>query len=707
MQLLRPLSSLLIGFFALSTSYAAPAPLAARSDTPVVAEAAQAPVLTPHRVAELRNVSAAVISPDGRSIAYTLSVPRVPMADDDGPNYSELWVVPARPADGAQGAPGAAARAFVSGKSDIAQLSWTPDSTTLLFLSKRGEDKVPNLYALPLAGGEARKALTSATTIASYTLAADGVRVAFVSTDPEPEARKKAQDKGFKQEIYEEDVKRSKVFVARLFAAGEKPREVPLEGSVHQLAWSPVDDRLLVTVAPTPLVDDEYMAQKVLIVDGADGKVLARFEHEGKQGAVRWSPDGRQIAMLAGADIHDPSDGRLFVGAASGGALRELTGARELDVDALEWQSPTHLLAVVSQGLETSFVKIAADGSEWKTLVEPGQAVLTSFSLSEDGQHGAFVGSTPAHPAEVFALSHGDARPARRTNSNAWLDAHTLAKQERVAWKARDGQALEGVLIRPLNERRGTRHPLIVYVHGGPEAHEQNGWQTSYGKPGQVAAALGYAVFYPNYRGSTGRGLAFSKLSQGDPAGKEFDDLVDAVDHLVASGLVDTSKVGVTGGSYGGYATAWCATRLSPRFAAGVMFVGISDKISKVGTTDIPNEEFYVHALHRVWDDWQFFLDRSPIKYAGDSKTPLLILHGKDDPRVNPGQSRELYRHLKLRGQAPVRLVLYPGEGHGNRKCAAKLDYNLRMIEWFEHYLKGPGGTPPAWEIGYADPAAK
>ncbi len=91
----------------------------------------------------------------------------------------------------------------------------------------------------------------------------------------------------------------------------------------------------------------------------------------------------------------------------------------------------------------------------------------------------------------------------------------------------------------------------------------------------------------------------------------------------------------------------------------------------------------------RPWDNWQFFLERSPVYYAGQSKTPLLILHGKDDPRVNVGQSRELYRHLKLRGQAPVRLVLYPGEGHGNRRAASRLDYTLRSVRWMEHYLKG------------------
>jgi dipeptidyl aminopeptidase/acylaminoacyl peptidase len=289
----------------------------------------------------------------------------------------------------------------------------------------------------------------------------------------------------------------------------------------------------------------------------------------------------------------------------------------------------------------------------------------------------------------------------RLTHHNTWLSEVRLASQEPVRYVARDGLELDGILIRPLNEEPGRRYPLILSVHGGPEAHESNGWKTSYARPGQVAAARGFAVFYPNYRGSTGRGVDFSKLGQADYAGKEFDDLVDAVRHLVAVGLVDERRVGVTGGSYGGYATAWCATRLTEHFAAGVMFVGVSDLISKFGTTDIPEEMSLVHARKRPWDDWDFFLERSPIKHAGQSRTPLLILHGKDDPRVHSSQSLEMYRYLKTWTETPVRLVLYPGEGHGNARAAARLDYQLRMLQWFEHYLLGAGGEPPARELEY------
>ena len=196
-------------------------------------------------------------------------------------------------------------------------------------------------------------------------------------------------------------------------------------------------------------------------------------------------------------------------------------------------------------------------------------------------------------------------------------------------------------------------------------------------------------------------------LDHRDFAGKEFDDIVEGVDHLIAIGVTDGDRVGVTGGSYGGYATGWLTTRYSDRFAAGVMFVGIANTISKDGVSDIPEEMYLVHQRIHQWDDWQFFLERSPIFWADSSKTPLLILHGKEDPRVPTDQSIEMYRNLKLRGKAPVRLILYPGEGHGNARAASRLDYNLRSLRWLEHYLKGPGGEPPAFDLRYEEDAVE
>src|SRR5262249_30022055 len=227
--------------------------------------------------------------------------------------------------------------------------------------------------------------------------------------------------------------------------------------------------------------------------------------------------------------------------------------------------------------------------------------ILRSFSASRDGKRAALVAETPHHPPEVFLSGEGVEGNPRLTDSNPWLGDLRFAKQEVVKHRARDGLELEGILVRPLDEKKGKRYPLVLTVHGGPEAHVSDGWVTSYHMLGQVAAARGMAVFYPNYRGSTGRGVAFSKKGQRDAAGKEFDDLVDAVDHLVKEGLVDRGRVGITGGSYGGYATAWGSTYYSERFAAGVMFVGISNQASLVGTTDIPYEMYLVHNRKWLW----------------------------------------------------------------------------------------------------------
>jgi len=646
--------------------------------------------LTPLDVAKMRQVVEAKISPDARWVAYTLSVPRIPGKDEDGTPWQELHLVDL--AANQQ-------RAFITGEVSVGAIDWMPDSSGICYLSKREGDKTRALHFIPVDGGESRRLLALDADISAFSLSPDGDRVAVLSTEPQEDRAKQLEKWGFKQTIFEEDWRKRRIHVAAL-KGDPAPRELLVEGTPYRISWSPVAGRLAVSVAPTPLSDDSYMHQRVQVIDVDSGNVLGRIQNPGKLGPFEWSPDGNRLALISGADLNDPAAGRLMIVEASGGVPRDLVPQHPGDFDAIDWVSDSDIAVVNSRGVWSDCrIVSVADGKLRNWGSEKGP-VFTSIDLSRDGDVAVLVGSSPTFPPEAFLLRAG-ADPVRLTLSNPWLDEVPLAPQEVVRFKARDGLDLEGVLIRPLNEEKGKKYPLILSVHGGPEAHESNGWLTSYSRLGQMAAALDMAVFFPNYRGSTGRGVEFSKSSQGDPAGKEFDDLVDAAEHLISTGLADRSKVGITGGSYGGYATGWCSTYYSDHFAAGVMFVGISDKVSKVGTTDIPEEEYLVHARKHVWEDWDFFLKRSPIYYADRGRTPLLILHGTDDPRVNPGQSRELYRHLKERGKAPVRLVFYPGEEHGNRKAAARFDYSLRALRWFDHYLKGPGGTPPDYHLDY------
>ena len=650
--------------------------------------------LTPHDIARLRSVAAVAVSPDGQSIAYTLVVPRQPLVDEDGPAWTELHVA----------GPDNASRPFVTGKVNVAGVRWTPDGKGIAFLARRTDDQARALYVMPVAGGEARRVLAHETDILSVSFSPDGTRVAFTARDAVAKEQRDLQRKGFSQEVYEESAPFVRVFVASL--DGTPPKRLPLDGSASDVTWSPVGNRLALALAPTPLVDDDYMARRVHVVDADTGAIVGKLDNRGKLGEIAWSPDASHLAFISGADINDPAPGRLMVAPAAGGSLRDVLPDYLGHVRALAWKDAETIRFIADEGTETVFAEVKRDGSARKTIVPKGSVLLSAFDQG-GARSLAFLTQTPRHPPELYVMRGGETTPRRVTDSNPWLADRRLAKQETVTFKARDGLELEGVLVYPLDYQAGRRYPLILTVHGGPEANDRNGWVTGYSNPGQVAAARGFAVFYPNYRGSTGRGVAFSKLSQGDPAGKEFDDLVDAIDHLVNIGLVDRAKVGITGGSYGGYASAWGATYYSDRFAASVMFVGISNNVSRIGTTDIPNEEVLVHALKHPWDNWTFSLERSPIYYADRSKTPTLILGGTSDPRVSPTQSMELYRHLKLRGKAPVRLVRYPGEQHGNARAASRLDYNLRMLRWMEHYLKGPGGDPPRYEIDYAEPKAE
>lgn len=646
----------------------------------------QARPMTPHDVARLEAVGAIAVSPDGSRVAYTTArFPDVTEGEADSRAVQQLKLA---------FGPGHA-REFLPPDMNVAQPAFSPDGRTIAFLwaEKDGHDAV---WGIPVDGGGHRKlAEVKGVHVVDYAWSPDGATI-YMLAEPAPDARRKlASEAGFKAIVFEEDFRFNRMFAARI---GDKldsdPREIALPGFVSAFRLAPSGDWAAISTAPTPTIDDSYTSNRIAILDLAGGKVRRIVETSGKIGDFEISPDGRTLSLIAAVDQHDPAPTTLYLVDVASGALRALNaGAAEAAVDA-EWLADGKLAGVIHVGVQSRYRVYRPDGSLVREI-DPGRTSLTRLDAA--GGTVALRGDTPTHPAELFALASGSLQ--RWTHHNRWLDDIDFGKQRIFTYTARDGQQIEGILIEPVGGKGPA--PTILDVHGGPESHETNGWNTDYGAPGQVAAGHGYAVFLPNYRGSTAYGVEFSKQHQGDYAGKEFDDLVDAKRALVAAGIADADKTGITGGSYGGYATSWAATALSEHFAAAVAFVSVTDQISKFGTTEIPREMYLVHARKWPWEDWQFMLERSPIYHAGQARTPLLILHGLDDKRVDPGQSFELYRHVKTRTDTPVRLVLYPGEGHGNRYAAARFDYNVRMLRWFDWYLKGEGAKegealPPA-----------
>ncbi|MDH5604387.1 MAG: prolyl oligopeptidase family serine peptidase, partial [Cyclobacteriaceae bacterium] len=500
-------------------------------------------VITPLDVAKIQTVVEAIISTDGRFVAYTVTVPADPLKENK-PSKRELYLYNVSTGK---------TLPYVT-QGSVLSIAFRPGNfASITFLSKREGDQGVSLYEISLSGGESKKIYSAETSISGYHWSADGKKLAYIASEKK-KSTKTESSLPYQPEVYEENLSRS---LAHVYDTEKDVTDViPLDGHTTEVAWSSDGSRLALLNAPSSLVDDKYMKQTIMIVQVSPFKWIGKVDHQGKMGKIAWSPDSKNIAFIAGEDIHDPEAGRLFIVGSEGGAPKNLKSDYAGSFDDFQWVDPKTLGFVSSVGVGAAYGTITGTGKAPVITFSTSELALHGLSLASDGAV-VFVADSPRHPGEVYMLKKGEKSPARVTTHNTWLSDKKMARQEVIKYKAKDGLEIEGILIHPLNEQQGQRYPLITVVHGGPESHIDNGWLTGYSTPGQMAAAKGYAVFYPNYRGSTGRGAVFAKTSQGDLAGKEFDDIVDGVDYLVNSGLVDTKKVGVTGGSYGGYATGW------------------------------------------------------------------------------------------------------------------------------------------------------
>lgn len=627
---------------------------------------------------KIQNVNEVSISPDKNFIAYTLIVPR-PLSDKPGPNYSNLFVYDLSKNSSKQ---------IFKENLNISSLQWSKNSGEIYFIAKFEDEKFSQLYSVSRDGGKPKKVFSDNANILSYQISPDGNQIAFIRLDDMNVKKADLLAKGFDAEIYEEEYQNRNFYIFDIKT--NKIRQVTSAVSVFEFDWSPDSKNIAAAIADKNLVDDSYMFKRIYIVDTETGLKYKLVENPGKLSQLSFSPDGKHLAFVSAANINDAVSGSLFICEVPNQKrfedLRNYSEGFEGSVISVKWKDNETVLFSSEEGVDITLSEQSIGSQNRKLIIEGGKVVFNQF----DYQNGtfAFSGNTSEHPSELFLFNSSDGIK-KLTEHNSWLKEIKLARQEKIEYSARDGLRIEGVLIYPLNFESGKKYPLINYIHGGPEAAIQNGWNTSYGSWGQFAAAKDYFVFMPNYRASSGRGVDFTMMGFGDLAGKEFDDVIDGIDYLIRKGYVDSLRVGIGGGSYGGYFSAWAATKHTNRFAASVVFVGIGNQVSKRNTTDIPYEDYYVHWGIWTHENEQLVWDRSPVKYAHLSKTPTLVLHGKEDPRVHPSQGLELYRALKLHSKAPVRMVFYPGQGHGNSKNTARYDYLVRTMEWFDYYLKG------------------
>jgi len=650
-------------------------------------------IFKPEDVLKLKYATAAEISPDGKWIAYTVSVQRE-VTDEAGGRYSELHVVSTETG---------ASRPFIIGKVNVRSPRWSPDGRKIAFLTRRGEDARTQVWAIPIDGGEAIPITNAKTNVLAFRWHPSGNQLAYVATTPKSDREETLEEKGYGFIYYEENLKHRNLYIVDVRQDTEEAEAEQLTDglTIWTFEFSPDGKWIAASASPQNLVDHRYAFNKIHLLNLRTRKLSEFSDNEGKLGNFAFSPNGKQIVYTAALDQQDHAVSQVYVKPVGRGNARNLT---EPDfrghVVWAGWRDNDTVVYQAAEGVWNTLSTVAPSGGERKVILhsEKEGVVFGSPSYTNDFEHFAFTGTGTDIPREVYYWSPG--KPLKRlTTLNPWLAERQLGKQEVITYKARDGWEVEGLLYYPVNFKAKKKYPLVVIVHGGPEAHYSYGWNTSYSRPLQVLAGKGYAVFLPNYRASTGYGLEHVQPAMGDPAGVEFDDVADGIEHLINIGLADGDRVGLGGGSYGGYAAAWFSSYYTKYVKAVVMFVGVSDLISKRGTGDIPYEYLFVHFGRPLEDMWQLCLERSPIFHAHKSRTATLIIGGTADTRVHPSQSLEYYRRLKMNDHPAVRLVQYPGEGHGNRMLPGCIDVLYRTLQWYDWYVKDlkplDGEVPP------------
>jgi dipeptidyl aminopeptidase/acylaminoacyl peptidase len=632
--------------------------------------------LSPDDVANIKNVSAVAMSPDGESVAYTLSLPR---SDDEpvGRNYSELYIIPAAGGDPVP---------VMEKPGPAASPQWGEDGR-LYFISQISDyHNQVQVYSVNRSGEDLQKHTQAEHGLSSFSWSADGSTLAYTTMDPVSDERRELEERGYDMIVAGENLRYMRLWLQP--RDGDAEMITPDDLYVWNFSWSPDGEQLAMRVSDKPGADEDQMYTRFSVISKDGTGLLDVMSAPKKKTSVSWSPDGSRLAVLAGKVYSDPLPQRIWIIDLEEGEKKDVTPEYwEGTPEWLTWMDEMTLMFTAVERSTTSLFTLRTDRQTPNQIAGGGEEIFRS--ISPDGSKRSFAAAvnTKDHPGEVYA---GDVRRGefqRLTYHNEWLNERTLGGQSSITWRGADDLKMEGILVKPVGFDEGVRYPLAILPHGGPEGVSMNGWNTRSLYPVQVLANEGYVVFKPNYRGSGGRGTDFASANHRDLGGKEFEDVLLGIDYLDEAGLIDTDKVGISGTSYGGYFAAWAATRYSNRFAAGITFAGLSNWISFMGTTDIPHEMAVVH-----WDLYWFDnpgqnWERSPVAWLSQAGTPLLVAHGLADDRVHPEQSIQLHQFLEMKG-IPTGLVLYPRQPHGLTERAHQLDFMNRIIDWFGEHVK-------------------
>ena len=675
------------------------------------------------------------VSPDGRAVAY------VRVTVDKGANRYRraIWLAPL---DG--GAP----RRFTAGTSSDTQPRWSPDGRWLAFISDRGGQQ-PQLFIIRRDGGEARCITSLPRGVSDPVWSPDGCRIALLSrvsaadreredrgeAEPPPEDeldRRHAEERRAREEerridprvisrlpyrsgVAYYDGRYSHIYVVDVPADDSAepgaPRRVT-DGDTHfgPPSWAADGRSLLTTVTRDPELDtligyDDVV--RVPLVDEGRAEPVRLTSAGFSYAGVQVGPDGRYAAVMRRPDVQP-----LFAGShlalialdepEAGERVIPLTDGADRDVESFRWLPGGAGLAFVAgwrgeapvYGVSLDNPLRASDGALHSTAapaasdrleeIVPGNGrIVTEFDVAPDGSV-VFIAGDAGNPCDLY-VRRPDGSEARLTAVNdALLSQRLIAPVEEFVFSAPDGREVQGWVVRPPDFDPARTYPLAVQIHGGPHVMWGPGFRSMWHEL-QAMAARGYVVFFCNPRGSDGYGVAWRSAvyRAWDSAAA---DILAGIDALIAQGSIDPQRIGVTGGSYGGYMTAWLIGN-SDRFACAVAARGVYNLLTQHSTSDV-HELIELEFGGFPWELHDLLWQQSPLAHAHKIKTPLLLLHGELDYRVPIAEAEQLFSVLRRRRRT-VELVRYPREGHELTRSGEprhRADHMRRTLEWFDRY---------------------
>jgi dipeptidyl aminopeptidase/acylaminoacyl peptidase len=643
--------------------------------------------MRPEDVYELVNASDPRIAPDGSRVAYVVT-----SIDREANEYrSAIWTAPL----GVEGEP----TRFTSGESRDTTPRWSPDGRRLAFVSNRGEDKAPAaLYVIGAGGGEARKLTDLKESVESVAWSPDSTRIAFTARardDPyEEEDERKRAPRRFTRVFHKLDSvgwtgdRRKHIFVADV-ESGDVTQLTNGDFEHDSPAWSP-DGATIVFDGLRDERWDTELINRLYAVDASGGEPRALTGDDGSYASPSFSPDGTRIAYhFSPEDGTYPHHSQIGVMGADGSNPTLLTQSLDRQCapypDSREpiWDGERIVFTVEDGGNVHAFA-VSAAGGEPQRIID-GELVVGGIDVRD----GAVVHTAGTHTTmrELFAGGR-----QVTTVGTAFTDGRELLQPERFTARSADGYEVDAWVVRPPDFDPSQRYPAILTIHGGPFTQ----YGTAFFDEFQVMAGGGYVVLFSNPRGGSGYSEEHGRAIRGplNDAGpgwgtRDYDDLMAVVDTaLERFDFIDGDRLGVIGGSYGGYMTTWIIGHTT-RFKAAISERAVNNLVSMFGSSDL----FWVFERQfggPMWENVDAYLEKSPSTYAASIETPVLVLHSEQDLRCNIEQGEHLFTMLRLMGKE-AEMLRFPVESHELTRSGSPLHRVMRfeaVLDWFDRYLK-------------------